>query len=320
VSVALLGFWLAGVARSRGTGLVGQVAIVALAVFNPMVHWALAYGHPEELLTTSLVVGSIVFAVQRRVIVATVLLGLAIASKQWAVIAMFPVVALCSGRRLRVALGAGVIVTIASLPALLGSPSSFLHNQFALVHEHFVAPAWDSWLFLVSPRVHLRVAGGLTYTGPHLSSTVVGLLHPLIIAVAIAIGFYVARRGRAHMTLGAWFGAVGLAFLLRCTLDTETMPYYVAPLFMTLLAWDALQGGRVPLRGLLTAAVSYLLFDRLTPAKIGPDAASALFDGASLIGCVLLTRALRQPRTQGRRSAPIQERVASMVAPSIRPG
>jgi hypothetical protein len=320
VSVALLGFWLAGVARSRGTGPVGQVAIVALAVFNPMVHWALAYGHPEELLTTSLVVGSIVFAAQRRVILTTVLLGLAIASKQWAVIAMFPVVALCAGRRLRVVLGAAAIVTVVSLSALLGSPASFLHNQFALLHEHYVAPAWDSWLFLVSPRAHLRVAGGLTYTGPHLSSTVVGLLHPLIIAVAIAIGFYVARRGRAHVTLGVWFGAIGLAFLLRCTLDTETMPYYVAPLFMTLLAWDALQGGRFPLRGLVTAAVSYLLFDRLTPAKIGPEAASALFDAASLIGCLLLTRAIRQPRTQDRRSAPIQERVASMVAPLIRPG
>ena len=202
-SVALLGVWLARIARSRGTGLVGQVAIVAVALFNPMVHSALLLGHPEELLTTSLAVGAIVSAAQRRVILTTVLLGLAIASKQWAVIAMFPVVAVFPGRRVHVISGAAAIVTAVSLPALLISAPTFLHNQLVLVHEHYLAPAWDSWLFLVSPRVTLPVGGGLTYTGPHLSSTVVGLLHPLIIGVAIAIGVYVARRVRTHLTLDA---------------------------------------------------------------------------------------------------------------------
>lgn len=319
-SVALLGVWLARIARSRGTGLVGQVAIVAVALFNPMVHSALLLGHPEELLTTSLAVGAIVSAAQRRVILTTVLLGLAIASKQWAVIAMFPVVAVFPGRRVHVISGAAAIVTAVSLPALLISAPTFLHNQLVLVHEHYLAPAWDSWLFLVSPRVTLPVGGGLTYTGPHLSSTVVGLLHPLIIVVAIAIGVYVARRVRTHLTLDAWFAAIALAFLLRCALDTETMPYYEAPLFMTLLAWDALQGGRLPLRGLFAAAVSYALFDRLTPTVIGPNTASALYGAAALVGCLLLRRALRHSQPQDQPQTPAQQLVTGVLARQIRPG
>lgn len=303
VSLALLGVWLASIARSRGTGLFGQVAIVAVALFNPMVHWALFYGHPEELLTTSLAVGAIVSAAQRRVTLTTVLLGLAIASKQWAVIAVFPVLAVFPGRRVRVTVGAAAIVTAVSLPVLLVSAASFLHNQLVLVHEHFLVPAWDSWLFLISPTVTFPVRGGFTYAGPHLSSTLVGLLHPLIICVAIAIGLYLARRVRTHLTLDVWFAAVAVAFLLRCTLDTETMPYYEAPLFMTLLAWDALRGGRLPLRALFAAVVSYALFDRLTPTAIGSNTASALYDSATLAGCLLLARELRQRRTQDRPQA-----------------
>jgi hypothetical protein len=319
-SVALLGVWLASIARSRGTGLVGQVAIVAVALFNPMVHSALLLGHPEELLTTSLAVGAIISAAQRRVILTTVLLGLAIASKQWAVIAVFPVVAVFPGRRVHVISGAAAIATAVSLPALLISAPTFLHNQLVLLHEHYLEPAWDSWLFLVSPRVTMPVGGGLTYTGPHLSSTVVGLLHPLIIGVAIAIGVYVARRARTHLTLDAWFAAIALAFLLRCALDTETMPYYEAPLFMTLLAWDTLQGGRLPLRALFAAAVSYALFDRLTPTDIGPNTASALYAAAALVGCLLLTRALRHSQPQDQPQAPAQQLVTGVLARQIRPG
>ena len=60
-------------------------------------------------------------------------------------------------------------------------------------------------------------------------------------------------------------------FLLRCTVDTETMTYYHAPLFASLVAWDALRGERLPLRGLAAVGVSYVVFDRLGVYGVSPD-------------------------------------------------
>jgi hypothetical protein len=45
-AIGLLGVWLAEIPRSRGTGLPGQVAIVALAVLNPFVTSAVGLGSP----------------------------------------------------------------------------------------------------------------------------------------------------------------------------------------------------------------------------------------------------------------------------------
>ncbi|MEA2355690.1 MAG: hypothetical protein QOD61_1819 [Solirubrobacteraceae bacterium] len=298
-AIGLLGVWLAEIARSRGTGLPGQVAIVALAVLNPFVTSAVGLGHPEELLTASLAIGAVVAAVHRRSVLTAVLLGLALATKQWAVIAVLPVLLALDARRLRVLAGAAAIAGGITLLAVVGSPGAFLANQLALVHEHYLEPPTQSWLYSISPRVTLHLPHGLVHHGPRLPGSVVGLLHPLIIGVALAIAAYLARLGPTRRTLDRLFAAIALAFLLRCTLDTETMTYYHAPLFATLLAWDALRGERLPLRGLAAAGLAYVVLDRLGPGAIGTGPAALAYLAATVgLAVALAATLVRAPRAR----------------------
>jgi hypothetical protein len=287
------------VARARGTGAPGQVAIVALAIFNPLVRSALVYGHPEEILTTAFAVAAVACAAERRAMAAAVLVGLAMASKQWAVLALFGVLAMLDGERVRVCAVAVAVAAACSLPAVVLAPASFVDNQLGLAAARYRSPAALTWLFLLAPAGVRHLSSGLVASGPRLGSAVAGLLHPLIIALGAVIALFMRRRGGARSPRDALLPAVALAFLLRCTLDPATMPYYHLPLLATLLAWDALGGGRLPLRGLAATAIAYLVFDRLTPAVIGPDTSSALYDAVTLGIAVLLVRALAAARGRG---------------------
>ena len=103
------------------------------------------------------------------------------ASKQWAVLAAFPVIAFQSERRLRVGAIAIAVAAAVSLPAFALSPSSFVANQLFLAHDRFLSPAALSWLYLLAPRVTLHLAGGLlSPPALRLPATFVGLLHPLM--------------------------------------------------------------------------------------------------------------------------------------------
>ena len=292
LSLAVLGLWLASIARARGTGMLGQAAIVAIALLNPLVRSALALGHPEELLTASLAIAGVVTAFQRRPVPTAILLGLAIASKQWAVLALFPALAACGANRLRIVLGATAVVVTVTLPMLLVSVSALLHTQAALVTGRVLTPGAWSWLYLPSGTITLHERGGVVFDGPRMSLAVESVLHPLIIAVAVALALGVAWHARRSLTVDRLLAATALAFLVRCALDPGDQPYYHVPLLATLLAWDALRGERLPWRSLAATAVAYVLFERLSPSAVGAGMASALYDAASIGGALVLAGCL----------------------------
>ena len=97
--------------RSRGACLL----VVALAAANPITIKAFEIGHPEELLCAALAVGAVMAAARERTLLAAVLLGLAIATKAWAVLAIGPVLLALPGRRL-LALGVAGAVAVRSSP------------------------------------------------------------------------------------------------------------------------------------------------------------------------------------------------------------
>jgi hypothetical protein len=289
---ALLGVWLADIARSRGTGLSGQAAIVAVFVFNPFVASAVALGHPEELLTASLAIGAVVAAAEGRTVLTIWLLGLALATKQWAVIAVLPVLITLGTHRVRALAASAAVAGAVTLPAIVGSPGAFLTNQLALAHEHYLEPSGQSWFYELAGRVTLHLPHGLVHRGPRLPAPLVGLLHPLIIGLALGVAAILARRLRSGGDLDRVFAAVGLVFLLRCTLDTETMTYYHAPLFAGLVAWDAMRGERLPLRGLAAAGLGYVVIDRLSGYAVGSDVSAFAYLGATAGLAVALAGAL----------------------------
>src|SRR5919206_152441 len=89
---AALGLYLAIRARREGRSLLLAMTIVALATISPMSWHALADGHPEEILGGALCVAAVLGAADgRRPIVTGFLLGLALATKQWAILVLGPV-------------------------------------------------------------------------------------------------------------------------------------------------------------------------------------------------------------------------------------
>ena len=86
----------AAAGRPWATRLATAAAVLAL----PVVLDALDMGHPEEVLTGALAVLA-VWAAPRRPLAAGVLLGVAVACKPWALVALGPVLLCAEGGRLR---------------------------------------------------------------------------------------------------------------------------------------------------------------------------------------------------------------------------
>ena len=91
---------------------------------NPVTLYALQDGHAEELLGAVLCVAAVLAAQRGRGGLAALALGLAIANKQWALLAIGPVLlALPPGRRARPLALAGAVVLCIDLPLWLASGS-----------------------------------------------------------------------------------------------------------------------------------------------------------------------------------------------------
>ena len=90
---------------------------------NPLTLKALEVGHPEELLGAALCVGAVLAALWQRPWLAAVLLGLALANKAWAVLAIGPVLLALQGRRWTVFALACAIAAMFVAPFLLSGSS-----------------------------------------------------------------------------------------------------------------------------------------------------------------------------------------------------
>ena len=113
--------------RSRGATAGMSALVLGLVVANPVTIRALEIGHPEEILCAVLAIGAVLAASDRRTILAAVLLGLAIATKTWAVLAIGPVLLALPSHRIRALAIAGAVTAVVLAPiALAGgaTPSS----------------------------------------------------------------------------------------------------------------------------------------------------------------------------------------------------
>src|SRR5690349_15259577 len=99
LATVVLGLALARLVAERGQPAAVQGLVAGLAVINPVTFRALHWGHPEELLAAALCVGAVLAALRERELLAGLLLGLAVATKQWALIAVLPTLLATSQRR-----------------------------------------------------------------------------------------------------------------------------------------------------------------------------------------------------------------------------
>lgn len=261
LAAGLLGLYLARIAGRRGASRLTQILLAGLCLVNPITIEALNYGHPEEILTAALAVGAVATASEGRAGWTALLLGLALASKQWAVIAVLPALMALPNRRVRVALVAGAIAAVLTLPGLIAAPGSFFEvSQNAASGGRIVSP-WSVWYPASTVVVEKHHLGGETLTAHvHKGSAMVGAVsHPLIVLLAIGLPLGLALRRRKFSLSGSdAMALLALLALLRCWLDPVDNLYYHEPLLLALIGWDALSPRGLPVRALSGTALALL--------------------------------------------------------------
>jgi hypothetical protein len=251
----LLGLYLAQLAAKRDAGWIAQAAIVGICLLNPLTFDALETGHPEEVFTAALAVGAVAVASQGHRGRATLLLGLAIASKQWAVIAVLPVLMALPAGRLRAALGAAGIAAALTLPFLLANPDGFLVTHRSLAFETQGVTHWSAWYPLTNPTRAWDPDVQATINAYLASPLVARVSHPAIILVAVLLPLGLAKRRKSFHLPGAdAMALLALLGLLRCVLDPVNTLYYHEPFLLALVGWDALSSRGLPIRALAAAA------------------------------------------------------------------
>ncbi len=215
---AALGLWL--VARMRrgaasggadAAGSFARLLVLALCIANPFALQALRTGHPEELVGGALCVGAVLLAASGRSVMAGALLGLAIANKEWALLAVPAALLALPPRPMRshaallltCALGAALVLA----PLLLVPGGSFYAQASAAASPAsvYVFMPWSLWWFLGSP-------GGVPFPSAFGRFVVVGH-HPV---GYIAPGYRVAPAWVASIShpsiliAGAALGAAAL--------------------------------------------------------------------------------------------------------------
>ncbi len=252
LATLVLGLVLARMLADRGAPEWLQGVVAGLAVINPMTFRAIHWGHPEELLAAALCVGAVVAALRERQLLAGILLGLGIATKQWAVLAVLPALLATTDRRLLLGGMAAAVAALFTLPPLLADPGAFHATAAGAAGQDPSAAhttPWNVWW----PFSHLETFDRLG-PGYYVPAWLAPITHPLIVLLALPLSFALWRLRERRLDDALLL--LALLFLLRCLLDHWNNDYYHVPFVLSLLAWETVRRAAFPY---LTVAVSVLL-------------------------------------------------------------
>lgn len=252
LATVVLGLALGRLLAERGQPPAVQGLAAGLAVVNPLTFRALHWGHPEELLAGALCVGAVLAALRERELLAGVLLGLALATKQWALLAVLPTLLAAPRRRLLLAAVAGTVAAALTLPLLLADGDRFAAVAESAAGQDSIGASttpWNVWWPFADQTV---LAGGVErWMAPGWVATI---SHPAIVLAALPLSALLWRR-RDRRPDDALL-LLALLFLLRCLLDNWSNDYYHVPFLLSLLAWETVRRPGVPR---LSVAVAILL-------------------------------------------------------------
>jgi hypothetical protein len=258
---AALALVVARLMRRSGQPIHACVLAAVLLVANPLVVKALRFGHPEEVLGAALCTGAMIAAMRRMGVLAGILVALALATKQWALVMVGPMVlALLVFRVSRWRFGAALLITALAVvgPFVLSDPRGYLDLQQRAGSIHVMnsqpASPYSIW-YPVTPAkyVHIRPVDGRSVVRVRpVPPFVGGFAKQLIVVSALLLTVPLILRRRL---LSATDPLLFLAFalLLRCTLDPFDNPYYHLPFLFAFLAWESLTVRGVPVFALFVS-------------------------------------------------------------------
>ena len=238
-----------------------RLARTGLILGLPLGLDALDLGHPEEVLTASLAVLA-VWAAPKRPALAGVLLGVAVACKPWALVAVGPVLLCARGARPRLLAAAGAAGLVALAPVL----ADLGHSSRLAAANGATGTLWapfQVWWPLGTAHHHAvpdgfgGVLDAVTWTAPGwVGTTARGLIVSLTLPLA-ALAFARGRRSRADALL-----LLALLLHLRCALDPWNSVYYALPAALALVAWSA-ERGDLPVAASAFTGLVWVTFNRL---------------------------------------------------------
>jgi hypothetical protein len=294
IAAALFAVWLVARMRAFGVGRLARATAFGLCVVNPVTLYALQDGHPEELLGAVLCVAAVLAAQRRHAGWAGVLLGLAIVNKQWALLAIGPVLVALPAYRWRTLALAGTIAVGFYVPLLL--PAYVTHSAgggtAAVVQSSSgaVFQPWQLWWFLGAHGHIIKDTFGVVKVGYRTPPTWIGAIsHPLIVALSIPATLLAVRRGRRDALL-----LLAFVLAMRFAFDTWDTVYYPLPFIFALLAWETLQRREPPVLSLVASVVVWLVFI-VVPQHLSADAQAAVFLVVAVPTLVALAVALFAP-------------------------
>jgi hypothetical protein len=194
--------------------------------------------------------------VNRRPTLAAVLLGYALASKQWAFLAVPAVLWAARPVPIRKTLVVVAAVYLAlTLTMLAGDPGRFADTLRHPAGAHGLVDIQTIW-FPLAPHTDVPVFDGVEhYLVPHrrLPHALESAIHPLIALLALALSlFYLWRRPAVEPA--RIFLLLALVFLLRCLLDPVTNAYYHAPFLAALALYEGYARRRIPVLTVIATA------------------------------------------------------------------
>jgi hypothetical protein len=256
----------------RGQTL-GQSAVTCwiallLVAANPITIRGLEIGHPEELFGGVLCVAAALAAGARRPLLAGVLLGLALANKQWAVLAIIPLLAILPDRRPRMLAAAGASCLLVMLPLLVDGSAVETAKMVAKDGGAIFQP-WQIWWFLGE---HGQTVTGVFGSYPdhrNLPTWLAGHERQVVAAIVLGASLLllprVRRRGWPDGLL-----LLAFAFQLRCLVDTWNVSYYAVPVVIALVTWELHAFRRPPVLSLAVTLCAWLTLVWLPPYAL-PD-------------------------------------------------
>ena len=306
LAVAALGVWLCARMRTTGRPMLARAVALGVCVANPLTLRALELGHPEELLGACLCIAAVVLASREWSVWAGVALGLAIANKEWAVLAAGPVLlalevrAVHSGsidtgkvragvsvarQRLVCAASAVMVSAVALAPLALASPGEFAANtRGATVAQSTIFQPWQAWWFLGRNGTLVHGLFGAPKSGYRIGPAWTSAIsHPLIVAVGLGLAgaLWLTRRHRVGVETVSERDALlalALILLMRCVLDTWDTSYYALGFVLALLAWEALgQSTQPPVLVLASTMLAWFSYQWLPAHGASPDVQAAVF-------------------------------------------
>ena len=294
-AAGLLGLAIARWMERRGASRATCIGTVAFCMVNPLTWEALRLGHPEELLGAALCVAAVLAALRGHPGRTGVLLGLALATKQWALIAVLPALAAVPARRVRVVVVAGAVAAALTLPLVVGNLSGFTDATHQAAWGGQRVHPWNAlWpLAGIEDRVVSIGDEQRIVTVRVLPPWLAHLMHPLIVGLALPLSaaWWFSRRRTPDDALAL----LALLFLFRSLLDPVNNVYYHLPFLLSLTAWEGLVRRGPPLASMLcSGAIYYTIYK----AHWTDDLAlgNALYLAATLPPAIWLAVRLYVPR------------------------